>query len=58
MNIIPDGLVSRVLDFLGVECTTITSQYIAFVSVSSLFALLSLSLMVLVFRFLVFLRKG
>lgn len=58
MNIIPDGFVSRVLDFLGVECTTITSQYIAFVSVSSLFALLSLSLMVLVFRFLVFLRKG
>lgn len=58
MNFIPDGLISRFLDILGIECTSITSQYIAFVTCGSIFALLSISLMVLLFRFLVFLRKG
>lgn len=58
MNFIPDGIISKFLDLIGVECTSITSQYIAFVTCGSLFALLSIALMVLLFRFLVFIRKG
>lgn len=58
MNFIPDGFIDKVLDLLGVECTSITSQYLAFVVTGTVFALLGISLMVLLFRFLVYIRKG
>lgn len=53
-----DGLIQRFLDLLGVSIQTSTGYYIAFVIVSAIVATSLVSLMLLIFRFLVYLRKG
>lgn len=58
MNILPDGLIQQFLDILGIQITTATGHYVAFLATSSLAAVALISLMVLIFRFLVYLRRG
>lgn len=58
MTVLPDGLVQQFLDVLGIEITTATGNYIAFLVTGALIAVALVSLLVLIFRFLVYLRKG
>lgn len=58
MNFTPDGLIHKFLDLLGVSVTTSTGQYIVFIISSAVIAVSIVSLMLLIFKFLVYLRKG
>lgn len=58
MTFVPDGLVQRFLDILGVSVNTSTGQYIVFTIASAIIAVTIVCLMLLIFRFLVYLRKG
>lgn len=58
MTFLSDGLVQRFLDLLGVSVSSSTGQYIAFIITAAVAAVCVVSLMLLIFRFLVFLRKG
>lgn len=53
-----DGIIQKFLDLLGVTVTTSTGQYIVFVIASAFCAVCVVSLMLLIFKFLVYLRKG
>lgn len=53
-----DGIIQKFLDLLGVTVTTSTGQYIVFVISSAFCAVCVVSLMLLFFKFLVYLRKG
>lgn len=57
MTIVDSGLVQQFLDLLGVELTTATGHYVAFLAVSSLAVVALVSLLVLLFRFLVYIRN-
>ena len=58
MSFLPSGLVDKFLDILGVSIDSSTGQYIAFIAVSALVGISIVSLMSLIFKFLVFLKKG
>lgn len=58
MSITPDGLIQQFLDILGIELTTATGNYVAFIITASLSAVALISLMILIFKFLVYLRRG
>lgn len=58
MTITPDGLIQQFLDILGIELTTATGNYVAFIITASLSAVALISLMILIFKFLVYLRRG
>lgn len=58
MTFVSDGLVQRFLDILGVSVNTATGQYIVFIITSAIVAITIVSLMLLLFKFLVYLRKG
>lgn len=58
MSIVQGGLIQQFLDILGVNITTATGNYVAFIITSCLTAVALISLMILVFKFLVYLRKG
>lgn len=58
MNITEGGLIQQFLDILGIELTTATGNYVAFIITSCLSAVALISLMILIFKFLVYLRRG
>lgn len=58
MSFTTEGLVQTLLDLLGVTVETSTGQYIAFMVSSAILAISIIALMLLLFRFLVFIRKG
>lgn len=58
MTITPDGLIQQLLDILGIELTTATGNYVAFIITACLSAVALISLMILIFKFLVYLRRG
>ena len=58
MTITPDGLIQQFLDILGIQLTTATGNYVAFIITASLSAVSLISLMILIFKFLVYLRRG
>lgn len=58
MSFTSDGIVQTLLDLLGVTIETSTGQYIAFMISSAILAITIIALMLLLFRFLVFIRKG
>lgn len=58
MSITPDGLIQQFLDILGIELTTATGNYVAFIITASLSAVALISLMILIFKFLVYLKRG
>lgn len=58
MTFVSDGLIQRFLDLLGVSIQTETGFFIAFIIVSAIVAIALVSLMLLIFKFLVYLRKG
>lgn len=58
MNFTPDGLIQKFLDLLGVSVTTSTGQYIVFIISAAVIAVSIVCLMLLIFKFLVYLRKG
>lgn len=58
MSILPDGLVQQFLDILGIQVTTASGHMIAFMVTAALSAVALISLMVLIFKFLVYLRRG
>ena len=53
-----DGLIQKFLDLLGVTVTTSTGQYIVFIISAAVIAVSIVCLMLLIFKFLVYLRKG
>lgn len=58
MSFTTDGLIYKFIDLLGVTLETSTGQYIAFVVCAVIFAICIVSFMLLLFRLLVFIRKG
>lgn len=58
MSFQSNGLIQKFLDLLGVQVETASGQYIAFMAGSAILALTIIALMLLLFRFLVFIRKG
>lgn len=58
MSITSDGLIQQFLDILGIELTTASGNYVAFIITASLSAVALISLMILIFKFLVYLRRG
>lgn len=57
MTIVVGGLVDQFLDVIGIQVTTMTGYYIVFLTVSCLLGVTLISLMGLLFRFLVYLRR-
>lgn len=51
------GLISELLDFMGVQLTTSTGYYIAFLACACILAVVFVSFICLLFRFLVYLRR-
>lgn len=58
MTFSADGIIQQFLDILGVTVETASGQYIAFMVSAAILALVIVSLILLLFRFLVFIRKG
>lgn len=58
MSFSSEGLIQTFLDLLGVTVETASGQYIAFTVSAAILALVIVALMLLLFRFLVFIRKG
>lgn len=58
MTFNPDGIIQQFLDILGVTVETASGQYIAFMVSAAILALVIVSLLLLLFRFLVYIRKG
>lgn len=58
MTFIENGLVQRFLDLLGIDIITATGGYIAVSLVSCILAISIVSLMLLIFRLIVYLKKG
>lgn len=58
MTFIQDGLIQQFLNLLGVNINNATGYYIAFIIASAVFAVITVCLALLIFRFLVYLRKG
>lgn len=58
MNITDSGLIKQFLDILGIEITTATGNYVAFMASSALLAVALIALMVLLFKLLVYIRRG
>lgn len=53
-----NGLIKKLLDILGITINTATGNYIAFIITAAVFAVALITLMVLIFKFLVYLRRG
>ena len=58
MNITDTGLIKQFLDILGIEITTATGNYVAFMASAALLAVALIALMVLLFKLLVYIRRG
>lgn len=58
MSFTTDGIIYKFIELLGVELQTSTGQYIAFVVAAAVFAICIVSFMLLLFKFLVYLRRG
>lgn len=58
MSFTTDGLIRQFLDVLGVTIETASGHNIAFLAFSALFGLCITAFMVLLFKFLVYIRKG
>lgn len=58
MSFSSDGIIQQFLDILGVTVDTASGQYIAFTVSAAILALVIVSLLLLLFRFLVYIRKG
>lgn len=58
MSFTSDGIIQSFLDLLGVTVETSSGQYIAFTVCAAILALTIIALMLLIFRFLVYIRKG
>ena len=58
MTFTADGLIQKFLNLLGVTVTTSTGQYIVFIISAAVIAVSIVCLMLLIFKFLVYLRKG
>ena len=57
MNITDGGIISQFLDLLGVQVTTATGDYVAFLVSASLAAVCVITFTILLFKFLVYLRR-
>lgn len=53
-----DGIIAQFLSILGVQITSYDGYYIAFVVSSALAACIIVSFLVLLFKFLCFIRRG
>lgn len=58
MSFSNNGIIQQFLNLLGVVPETATGQYIAYMVSAAVFAICIVAFMSLLFRFLVFLRKG
>lgn len=58
MTFTADGIIQTFLDLLGVTVDTASGQYIAFIVSSSVFGICIVAFLLLLFKFLVYLRKG
>lgn len=58
MSFLSDGLIQGFLDILGVQVNTPSSQHVVFVASAAFVTIALISLMQLLFKFLVYLRKG
>lgn len=58
MSFTENGIIQQFLNLIGVVPETATAQYIAYMVCSAIFAICIVAFMSLLFRFLVFLRKG
>lgn len=58
MNFIVDGFLARFCTLIGIEITSATGMYIAFTCGAFIFAIIVISFMVLLFRFLCYIRRG
>lgn len=57
INIIPNGFIARFLEVIGFQPTSLTSQYFAYTLCGTFFVALSIALLVLLFKFLVYISK-
>lgn len=53
-----DGLIQQFLDLLGVQINTATGNYVAFLAGAALLCVAVVSFMVLLFKFLCYIRRG
>lgn len=58
MSFTENGIIQEFLNLIGAVPETATAQYIVYMVCSALFAICIVAFMSLLFRFLVFLRKG
>lgn len=58
MRLLDSGLIYDFLQLIGVELTTQTGILVAFLVCAALLCVCIVSVMVLLFKFLVYLRKG
>lgn len=58
MTFTSNGLIQRFLDILGVTVDSATGEYIVFIISAAVVSVCIVCLMLLIFRFLVYLRKG
>lgn len=58
MSFTDNGIISQFLDLIGAVPETATAQYICYMVCSAIFAICIVAFMSLLFKFLVFLRKG
>ena len=57
MTLIESGLVKQFLDLIGIEITTASGGYIAFLVVSILIGLIVITFAMFLFKFLVYVRR-
>lgn len=58
MTFLPTGIIQQFLDLLGATPTTLTGQYIVFVTMASCFVLCIVAFLTFIFKLLVYIRKG
>ena len=57
MTLVDSGLVKQFLDLIGIEITTASGGYIAFLVVSILIGLIVITFAMFLFKFLVYVRR-
>lgn len=58
MRLLDNGLIYDFLSLLGIEIVTSTGTMLAFLAVAALLCVCIVSTLVLIFKFLVYLRRG
>lgn len=58
MRLLDSGLIHEFLSLLGIEIVTASGTMLAFVVCAALLSVCVISLLVLIFKFLVYLRRG